>query len=174
MIAKEERMKVSKEGIDFIKRFEGLHDGDMSKIGLQPKMCPAGIWTAGYGHAMVNKKTGKFLVGTGDYKLIAEQYPELETMTEEEAANLLDKDLDKYESIVNRKIKVNLKQNEFDMLVSHTFNTGGSETLFTLINKKKSAGTIREWWTKKYISSNGVTLPGLIRRRNEEFELYSK
>ena len=38
-------MKTSQIGIDLIKHFEGLHDGDLKKIGLQPKKCPAGIWT---------------------------------------------------------------------------------------------------------------------------------
>ena len=38
-------MKTSQIGISLIKHFEGLHDGDLKKIGLQPKKCPAGIWT---------------------------------------------------------------------------------------------------------------------------------
>ena len=31
-------------------------------------MCPAGIWTVGLGHALINKKTGKWLKGQGDYQ----------------------------------------------------------------------------------------------------------
>ena len=38
-------MKTSQKGINLIKYFESLHDGDLTEIGLQPKMCPAGIWT---------------------------------------------------------------------------------------------------------------------------------
>ena len=45
-------MKTGTKGIELIKSFESLHDGDLSKIGLQPKMCPAQIWTEGYGRAM--------------------------------------------------------------------------------------------------------------------------
>ena len=55
-------MKTSNIGIELIKEFESLHDGDLSIIGLQPKMCPAGIWTEGYGHAMRDNK-GNFIKG---------------------------------------------------------------------------------------------------------------
>jgi lysozyme len=40
-------MKISEKGLDLIKHFESLHDGDLTIVGLQPKMCPAGIWTEG-------------------------------------------------------------------------------------------------------------------------------
>lgn len=46
-------MKTSENGIILIKHYESLHDGDLSRIGLQPKMCPAGYWTEGYGHAIL-------------------------------------------------------------------------------------------------------------------------
>jgi hypothetical protein len=32
-----------------IKHYESLHDGDLSAIGLQPKMDSLGIWTEGWG-----------------------------------------------------------------------------------------------------------------------------
>ena len=58
-------MKTSVNGLNLIKEFESLHDGDLSIIGLQPKMCPAQVWTEGYGRAMRNK-SGVFLKGTKD------------------------------------------------------------------------------------------------------------
>ena len=60
---KRQEMRTSNKGIDLIKEFEGLHDGDLSIIGLQPKMCPAGIWTQGYGHAIIYNKEISILVG---------------------------------------------------------------------------------------------------------------
>ena len=60
-------MKTSSSGIALIAYFEQYHDGDLTKIGLQPKMCPAGIWTVGLGHALINKNTGKWLKGQQDY-----------------------------------------------------------------------------------------------------------
>ncbi|MDR6527433.1 GH24 family phage-related lysozyme (muramidase) [Chryseobacterium rhizosphaerae] len=38
-------MRTSQRGIDLIKEFESLHDEDLKKPGLQPKMDPVGIWT---------------------------------------------------------------------------------------------------------------------------------
>ena len=63
-------MKTSSNGIAMIAMFEQYHDGDLSMIGLQPKMCPAGIWTVGLGHALINKETDKKIKGQQDYALI--------------------------------------------------------------------------------------------------------
>lgn len=161
-------MKTSSIGIDLIKHFEGLHDGDLKIIGLQPKMCPAGIWTEGYGRAMRDYK-GNFIKGLANKKLA---YSRITIKTELEAVKALSEDLQVFESIVMRKIKVGLKQNEFDALVSHTYNTGGSNTLFELINNEANDYSIRQWFENKYISAGGVKLNGLVERRKEEAKLY--
>jgi lysozyme len=155
-------MKTSKIGIDLIKFFEGLHDGDLKQIGLQPKKCPAGIWTQGYGSAM-REKNGNFLKGN--------VMPNV-TISETEAEYLLAKDLSVFENIVMRKVKVLLTQNKFDALVSYTYNTGGSDTLFKLINKNAPDEQIRKWIETKYITANGKQLPGLVARRKAESKLY--
>jgi lysozyme len=156
-------MKTSQIGIDLIKHFEGLHDGDLKQIGLQPKKCPAGIWTEGYGIAMRDSK-GNFLKGN--------TMPKGTISTEEEAVKQLADHLGIYEGIVMRKIKVPLKQNEFDALVSHTYNTGGSDTLFKLINQNAPKEQIEKWFTTKYITANGKRFQGLVNRRNAEAKLY--
>ncbi len=158
-------MKTSQTGINLIKHFEGLHDGDLKKIGLQPKKCPAGIWTQGYGSAMRDSK-GNFLKG--------KEMPVPTIINENEAEWLLTKDLQVFENIVMRKIKVELKQNQFDALVSHTYNTGGSDTLFKLINRKAPIDEIRKWWLNKYITGGGIRLRGLVERRKIEFNLFSE
>lgn len=156
-------MKTSQIGIDLIKHFESLHDGDLKQIGLQPKKDPVGIWTEGYGHAMTGSD-GRFLKG--------DKMPKPTIKTEKEAEELLRKDLSVYELIVMRKIKVHLKQNQFDALVSHTYNTGGSDTLFWLINSKKPDKEIRTWFETKYITAGGIKLNGLVARRKAESKLY--
>lgn len=161
-------MKTSQIGIDLIKHFEGLHDGDLTTIGIQPKMCPAGIWTEGYGHAMRDLK-GQFFKGK-ENKMKA--YANSTVKTEAEAQKLLQKDLEVFENIVMRKVKVDLKQNEFDALVSHTYNTGGSDTLFKLINQKAPDSQIRKWFENKYITANGKRLAGLVARRKAEAKLF--
>ncbi len=164
-------MKTSKLGIELIKHFEGLHDGDLSKIGLQPKMCPAGVWTVGYGYALVNKLTGKFLKYQEEYHLIAEQYPDFMNMTEIQAEKLLAWALLKYEGIVTKWLTLNVNQNMFDALVSHTYNTGGSDTLFRLVNAAKLAQAAN-WIETRYTTANGIVQPGLIRRRKAEAKLF--
>ena len=103
-------MKISQIGIDLIKHFEGF----ISK----PYLCPAGVATIGYGST-------KYVDGK-KVKLNDK------AVNENEATLLLKNTLTIYENIVNKKVKVQLKQNQFDALVSHTYNTGGSNTLFNL------------------------------------------
>jgi lysozyme len=160
-------MKTGKNGIELIKAFESLHDGDLKVIGLQPKMCPARIWTEGYGRAM--RHNGGFLKGE-DNKQVAYAISKIKTKEQAEIALL--EDLKIYERIVMGKIKVPLTQNQFDALVSHTYNTGGSNTLFKLINEKQSDSVIRNWFETKYITGGGVKLNGLIRRRKAESTLF--
>ena len=161
-------MKTSVKGIELIKRFESLHDGDLSVIGLQPKICPAGIWTEGYGNAIVYK--GKFLRGEQNKQLA---YALSTVKNEQDATEQLIRNLtDKFEPIVNKRLKVAVNQNQFDALVSHTYNTGGSDTLFRLINESASRDAIYKWFTTKYITADGKVLKGLINRRKAEADLF--
>lgn len=163
-------MKTSQAGIKLIKEFESLHDGNLSKIGLQPKMDPVGIWTEGYGRAMRDKK-GNFLKGIKN-KEIAEASATMKT--EAEALQALGEDLGPREHIVMQNIRVKLNQNQFDALVSYVYNTGGSSTLYNLINKNAPKDQIVNWFTTKYVTAQGVKLPGLVKRRKKECDLFFK
>ena len=154
-------MKTSQIGIDLIKHFEGLHDGNLKEIGLQPKKCPAGIWTEGYGIAMRDSK-GNFLKGN--------VMPKATIKTEFGAEIALKQILSVYENIVIKKITRPLKQNEFDALVSFTYNTGGSKTLFEMVNSNNPL--LKAWWISHYITGGGKPLNGLIERRKAEAKLY--
>jgi lysozyme len=163
-------MKTNKEGIDLIKAFESLHDGDLTMIGLQPKMDPIGIWTEGYGRAMRDSK-GNFIKGAANKALA---YSRITIKTEAQAAKALMEDLKTYETIVAQKIRVPLTSNQFSALTSYTYNTGGSSTLFKLINSNAPCDNVRKWMETKYITADGVLLNGLIRRRKAESKLYFK
>ena len=163
-------MRTSKLGIYLIKEFESLHDGDLSQIGIQPKMDPIGIWTEGYGKAM-RGDDGCFLRGKKDKD---KAYSRITIHNEAEANADLIKSLESREFTVSKKIKVPLTQNQFDSLVSYTYNTGGSDTLFKLINKKAPEAQVRKWFETKYITANGVKLAGLVRRRKAESDLFFK
>ncbi len=162
-------MKIGKKGIDLIKSFESIHDGDKNKQGLQPEMDPVGIWTEGYGRAMRDNKKGGFLKGIANKK-IAEANATIFTI--EQAIEAFKVDIVVYEKIVLQKVKVPLTQNQFDALVSYTYNTGGSDSLFKLINQKAPDEQIYKWFTTKYITAGGVKLNGLVRRRKAEADLY--
>jgi lysozyme len=163
-------MKISEKGLKLIKEFESLHDGDLTQIGLQPKMCPAGVWTEGWGHAIIDPKTGKFLRGAENKE---RAYALATVKTEAEAdAQLIRNMRTKFEPYVNKRVKIPLTQNQFDALVSHTYNTGGSDGLFRLVNNKASEALIRDWFEKRYITAAGVVQRGLIRRRKAEADLF--
>ena len=65
------------KAIQIIKHYEQLHDGDLKAIGLQPKLCPADVWTVGYGRAIIDPSTGKQLKGIENKNRAYELYPSL-------------------------------------------------------------------------------------------------
>ena len=164
-------MKTGDKGIALIKHFESLHDGDLTKIGLQPKQCPAGYWTEGYGHAILDDK-GKMIRGAAN-KELAYKYSKVKD--EETAIKMLQQDLTVRESMIN-SLGLTLTQNQFDALVSFCYNIGfanlKSSTLLKRIKAKASENIIRFEFSKwKY--SDGEILPGLVKRRSAEADLFS-
>jgi len=162
-------MIVSDEGLRFIAEFESLHDGDLTKIGIQPKTDCSGIWTVGYGHALFIHGKPVF-----DFALVEKFFPEFLNIDDAKAWELLKEDTNKAGDIVKASVRAYYTQRQFDMLTSHTMNTGGSSTLFQLINDGAKMEDIGNWWKNHYITSLEKKLPGLVRRRSEEFTIYSK
>lgn len=143
-------MKTSQKGINLIVSFEGFSS--------KPYLDSAGIPTIGYGNTYY----------PGGKKVTMKD----PAITKEKGIELFSSVLPVYEKIVNNKVKVTLTQNQFDALVSHTYNTGGSDGLFKLVNDRASEAVIRNWFTTKYITAGGKTLNGLIRRRKAEADLF--
>jgi len=144
-------MKISEQGKDLIRIFEGVR--------LKAYKCSAGVPTIGFGNTFYED---------------GEKVQMNDTITLERARDLFDMLLPRYEKIVLKKVNVQMKQNEFDALVSHTYNTGGSSTLFRLINEKAYKEDIKNWWLTKYTTANGKKLKGLVERRKQEYDLYEK
>lgn len=144
-------MRISEEGKDLIKSFEGCR--------LNAYKCSAGVPTIGYGNT---------------YYPNGDKVQMNDVITLQQAIELFDDLIVRYERIVNSKLKVDVKQNEFDALVSHTYNTGGSSTLFKLVNMEAPKDKIKNWFTTKYITANGKRLKGLVIRRQKEWDLYNK
>jgi hypothetical protein len=89
------------------------------------------------------------------------------TITQAQADEILRRDLIKYERSVQDLIKVELTQNQFDVLVDFAYNAGignlKSSTMLKKINSGKLDAVPDELmkWTK----GGGKVLPGLVRRR---------
>lgn len=143
-------MTSSNRGKNFIKTYEALK--------LSPYIDSGGIWTIGWGTTYYPNGTK---VKSTDPRI-----------SEAKANEYFNHDINKFTNIVNSRIRVTLKQNQFDAVLSHTYNTGGSDTLFDLINQKASNKDIRNWFEKHYITVRGKTLNGLIRRRKAEADMY--
>ena len=144
-------MKTSEIGKALIKKYEGCR--------LDAYLCPSKIPTIGYGNTTYEDGS-KVKIG--------------DKITLKRSEELLDNLLPRYEKLVSKNIKVDLNQNQFDALVSYVWNTGGSSTLYKLINNKASLNDIKTWWLNKYITGGGKVLKGLVLRRKEEFDLYIK
>lgn len=146
-------MKTSKKGIELIKRYEGF-------VG-KPYLDAVGIPTIGYGATHY---------GNG-IKVKMTDKP----ITEEEATILLSKMLVSYEETVNRLVTRELNKNQFDALVSFTYNLGGanlkSSTLLKKVNANPCDRTIADEFNK-WVNAGGKKLNGLVKRRKEEAKLY--
>jgi lysozyme len=140
-------------------------------IGLQPKLDAAGIWTEGYGHAMV--LNGKFM-DMKKYPTLISILPYTKVRTNKEAEDLLKEDVSTREVQVNNWLKVTLEQNQFDALLLHTFNCGKSDTLYRLINANTDNNTLKNWWINHYIKAGGKELKGLKLRRLDEWEIWER
>lgn len=150
-------MKIGSNGIALIKEFEGNW--------LTAYLCPAKVWTIGVGH------TGK--VGL---KKICEGMK----ITDKQSTSLLKADIATFEKTVNTYVSVKLTQNQFDALVSFTFNEGSGNlkksTLLKKLNVCDYIGASKEFlkWNKADIDNDGEleVLKGLTRRREAEQKLF--
>ena len=162
--------KTSTKGNNIIKSFETVHDGDLSIIGLQPKMCPAGYWTSGYG-SLVLDNLCKPINGI-ENKDKAYRFNKIHTV--EDAEKQLQIDLVKRENKINR-LGLNIDQNQFDALVSFVYNLGfgnfSESTLLKLIQNNPKDFMIA-YELPKWRRAGGKILPGLVRRRRAEASLY--
>lgn len=144
-------MRTSENGVDLIKRFEGLE--------LQAYQDIAGIWTIGYGHTGPDVEPGM-------------------RISERDAEELLKNDLRPREEAVARLVSVSLNQNEFDALVSFVYNVGieafRKSTARKRLNANNRIGAAEAltWWNKATVSGVLREVNGLTRRRASERGLF--
>ena len=139
-------MKISQEGISLIKKFEGCE--------LTAYQCSAGVWTIGYGHT----------------KGIEEGME----ITQQEAEDMLVEELHEYENYINDNVTAPLSQNQFDAMVSWVYNLGPANLKASTLLKVLNAGNYDDvpFQMRRWNKAGGVTLDGLIRRREAEALLF--
>ena len=140
-------MNIGWKGLSVVKYFEGLY--------LEAYWDSHGqVWTIGWGHTAGVKE--------GD------------VITEEQAEEFLKEDMKEGEKWVDLFVTVELNQDEYDALVSFTFNLGGGtlqdSTLLKKLNAEDREGAGDEFL--KFVWAGGEVLPGLVKRRTAERELF--
>lgn len=140
-------MKISQKGINLIKTFEGLS--------LKAYKDSVGVVTIGYGSTGPHVSMGQII-------------------TEVQAETLLKSDIARFERGVSDLVTAPLNQNEFDALVSFSFNLGlgnlKSSTLLRKLNSLDCQGAAKEF--ERWNKAGGKVLAGLTRRRIAERDLF--
>lgn len=147
-------MKTNDAALKIITEFEGFR--------ADPYQCSAGVWTIGYGST--RDPAGQPVS------------PDTPPLTMEQALAWMQRDLAEFEARVTELVKVPITADQFGALVSLTYNIGpvalAQSTLLRKLNAGDSAGAADEF--PKWRKAGGRVLPGLVRRRAAERELFLK
>lgn len=143
-------MNLSENGANLIKGYEALR--------LEAYLCPAKVWTIGWGSTGRHVKPGL-------------------RITKAQAEALFRGDVARFEAAVARHTAgVALAQAHYDALVSFAFNVGisafANSTLLKRVRQRDAASAVSEFarWNK----ANGKVSRGLVRRRKDEANLFLK
>ncbi|KXN85956.1 Lysozyme [Leucoagaricus sp. SymC.cos] len=128
-----------------------------------PAPDPIGLPTVGYGHLCKTKSCSE----VGPFSL-----------TEAAATTLLNKDLVRFTTCLNKAVgsKVKLNDKQLGALTSWTFNEGcgqmKSSTLIKRLNTGENPNKVAAEELPKWKLAGGKVLPGLVRRRAAEVKLF--
>lgn len=165
------------KAIELIKHYEQLHDGDLKTAGLQPKLCPTGYASIGYGRVVRDPLTNSPLTGKDGLKRATELFP---SITEKQAEAFLKEDLSRFEAIVRALVRYKVSDEQLGAMVSLAYNIGqgsfSGSTLLKLVNKGKLDEAALEFtkWNKGRVNGELVELRGLTYRRKSEAKLFAE
>lgn len=138
--------KINQEGLKLVKSFEGLY--------LEAYLDPVGVWTIGWGATEGVDPGMKITIA--------------------QAEEMLQDELEKFETAVADAVKVQINDNQFSALVCFSYNLGArslfESTLLKLLNEGKFQEAPDQFprWDK----AGGQSLLGLSRRRRAERALF--
>ncbi len=137
---------------------------DSEGYSLKAYLCPANVWTIGRGTTIINGKPVR-------------QGMEI---TPEQAEEYFSADLRKFEDAVAKLVGNHATDNQYSAMVSLAYNIGAGDgglktsTLLRKHNEGDYKGARAEFakWNKGRVNGVLRVLPGLVKRRAEEAELY--
>jgi lysozyme len=168
----EQEVKLSPEGAALMHRYEGYR--------TKPYLCPAHIWTIGYGHVLYQDQIQLPMIRKEGYTgFIRKDYPlrpeHNRVWSKEEIERLFEVDVSAFERGVLRLVPGCAgHQGRFDALVSFAYNAGLGNLQRSQIRMKANRDDIQGaadafmQWTK----AGGKELPGLVKRRKDERALF--
>jgi lysozyme len=168
----EQEVKLSPEGAALMHRYEGYR--------TKPYLCPAHIWTIGYGHVLYQDQIQLPMIRKEGYTgFIRKDYPlrpeHNRVWSKEEIERLFAVDVAAFERGVLRLVPGCVgHQGRFDALVSFAYNAGLGNLQRSQIRMKANRDDIEGaadafmQWTK----AGGKELPGLVKRRRDERALF--
>jgi lysozyme len=155
-------MQMSQNGRKLLEQWEGVR--------LNAYKDSAGLLTIGVGHLLTKSE-----LSSGKIDIDGESVKYGNGLTSDQADALLAQDLKPAENTVNNNVKVELNQNQFDALVSFTFNVGGGAFKGSTLLKKLNAGLYGEVPSQlmRWDKAGGKVVPGLEKRRENEVNLWN-
>lgn len=154
-------MRMSINGIRLLAEWEGSRS--------QVYQDALGKQTIGVGHLLTGRE-----LQTGQIMIDGVPVNFYNGLTENQIFDLLAQDLERFERSVTEKVVVPLRQSQFDALVSFSFNVGvgnfESSTLLKVLNQGRYDEVPNEF--RRWNKGNGKVLPGLVKRRENEIELW--
>ncbi len=162
------------EAVELIKSFEGIPDGDPRTVNIDPYLDPVGIWTIGWGHAIVDR--GTFLRGAANRARVQALYPG--GITRAQAETLLVADLLPRCASVLNLCRQPLSDGAFGALLAFVFNVGAANFAASTLLRKLNAGDMQGAadqflvWNKARANGVLVVLRGLTRRRQAERAMF--
>jgi GH24 family phage-related lysozyme (muramidase) len=160
--------------VELIKAFEGIPDGDPGTVNIDAYLCPAGVWTIGWGHAIVDG--GVQLKGAANRARARALYPG--GITRAQAQTLLQADLIPRCASVLSLVRTPLNDGALGALVAFVFNVGAANfaasTLLKRLNAGDRVGAADQFlaWDKARVDGVLKALAGLTRRRKAERAMF--